>query len=62
MDIHFFYKQLGSGLSPQSCLYFEGFGDSKLLNGCLVVWTSNLCLRGIHQFSGLKIDISDQWF
>ena len=33
----FFYKQLGSGLSPQGCLYFQGFWDSKLLNGCLVV-------------------------
>ena len=29
-----FYKQLGSGLS---CLYFQGFRGSKLLNGCLVV-------------------------
>ena len=38
-----FYKQLGSGLSPQSCLYFQGF----LLNGCLVVWQSNICLQGI---------------
>ena len=34
----FFYKELGSGLSPQSCLYFQGFRGSKLLNGCLVVW------------------------
>ena len=33
----FFYKQLGSCLGPQSCLYFQGFRDSKLLNGCLVV-------------------------
>ena len=31
------YKQLGSGLSPQSCLYFQGFPVSKLLNGCFVV-------------------------
>ena len=29
----FFYKQLRSGLSPQSWLYFKGFGDSKLFNG-----------------------------
>ena len=43
----FFYKQLGSGLSPQSCLYFQGFWVSKLLNGCLVVLPSNLCLRGL---------------
>ena len=33
----FFYKQLGSGLSPQSCSYFQVFWGSKLLNGCLVV-------------------------
>ena len=33
----FFYKQLGSGLSPQSCLYFQDFWGSKRLNGCLVV-------------------------
>ena len=35
--IFLFYKQLGSGLSPQSCLHFKGFSVSKLLNGCLVV-------------------------
>ena len=33
----FFYKRLGSGLSPQSCLYFQGFWGSKLLNGSLIV-------------------------
>ena len=33
----FFYKLLRSGLSPESCLYFQGFRSSKLLNGCLVV-------------------------
>ena len=43
----FFYKQLGSGLSPQSCSYFQRFGGSKWLNGCLVAWSSNLCLRGM---------------
>ena len=43
----FSYKQLGSGLSPQSCLYLQGFWGPKLLNGCLVVWPSNLCLRRI---------------
>ena len=43
----FFYKQLGSGLKPQSCLYFQDFGGSKLPNGCLVVWPSNRYLRGI---------------
>ena len=45
-----FYKQLGSGLSPQSCSKvqtFKGFLDSKLLNGCLVVRPSNLHLQGV---------------
>ena len=32
-----FYKQLGSGPSSQSCLYFQDFQGLKLLNGCLVV-------------------------
>ena len=36
--IHFlFYKQLGPILSLQSCLYFQVFLGSKLLDGCLVV-------------------------
>ena len=42
---YFFYKQLESGLSPESCLYSQGVRGSKLLNLCLVVWPSNLCLR-----------------
>ena len=42
-----FFKQLGSGLSPQSRSYFQGFQVSKLLNGLLVVLPSNLRLRGI---------------
>ena len=60
----FFYKELvGSALSPQSCLYFQGFQGSNLLNVCLVVLPSNLCLRGIEWFSGFKINIIfDQWF
>ena len=32
-----FYEQLGPGLSPQSCLCFQDFWGSKLINGCLVV-------------------------
>ena len=32
-----FYKKPGSSLSPESCLYFQGFCVSKLLNGCLLV-------------------------
>ena len=33
----FIYKQLGSGVIPQSCLYFQGFMGSKLFNVCLAV-------------------------
>ena len=33
----FFYRQLESGLSLQSCLYFEGFCGLKLFNVCSVV-------------------------
>ena len=32
-----FYKQLGSGLGIQSCVNFQGFAGSKLLNDCLLV-------------------------
>ena len=35
--LHFFYKQLGLGPSPQSCFYFQDFQGSKLLCSCLVV-------------------------
>ena len=34
----FLCKQLRSSFSSQSCLYFQVFGGSMLLNGCLVVW------------------------
>ena len=51
-----------SGLSPQSCLYYQGFWASKLLSGSLVVRPSKLCLQGIHKFSGFKTDIYDQRF
>ena len=44
---HLFFKQLGSDLSPEKCSYFQGFWGSRLLNDCLVIWPSNLCLRGI---------------
>ena len=57
-----FYKQLGSGFSSQSCLQFRGFWSSKLLNGCLVVWSSNLFLPGMQQFLGFQIQIYDQRF
>ena len=29
------YKQLGSGHSPQSCLYFQGFWGLQLLSGLI---------------------------
>ena len=50
----FIYKQLGSGVGPQSCLYFQGFMGSRLLNVCSAVWSSNLCLQGIQLFQDLK--------
>ena len=37
-NLHLFYKQLGSRLSPPSCLYFQDFWGSELLSGSLVVW------------------------
>ena len=49
------------GTHPQSCLYFQGFRGSKLLNVCLVVRQSNLCLGGIQLFSGFGVD-NDQQF
>ena len=39
-----FFKQLGSSISPQTCLYFQDFRGSKFLNDCFEVWPSNLCL------------------
>ena len=42
----FFHEQLRSGLSPQSCLCFQGFPGSKLVIGYLAAWKSNLCLQG----------------
>ena len=37
LTLIFFSKQLGSGIGPQSCFYFQAFYGSKLFNGCLVV-------------------------
>ena len=45
-NVHlYFFKQLWSELSPESCLYFQGFRGSKLLNGFLLVWQSNLAFE-----------------
>ena len=52
VHLFFFNEQLVSNL--QSCLYFQGFWGAKLLHSCLVVWPSNLCLRGVKYFSGFK--------
>ena len=38
--LHFLYTQLGSGLSIQICLQFEGFCGWKLLSSCSEVWLS----------------------
>ena len=50
----FFCKQFGSDLSPQSWLYFQGFCDLKLLNGCLVVWPSNHVWEQNNDFQDTK--------
>ena len=37
----FFSTRLGlAGPSPQRCLHYQDFQDSKLLNGYLVVWSN----------------------
>ena len=40
----FLCKLLGSGPSPQSCLYYQDFQGSKLPNGCLVNWPNKQIL------------------
>ena len=50
----FFCKQVGSVFSLQSCLYFEVVWGSKLLNGYLVIWASNLCLQKYSNFEDSK--------
>ena len=42
------------GLSSQSGFYFQGFLGSKLRNGSLVFWPSNLCLWEMHWFQDSK--------
>ena len=51
----FFCKQLGSGLSPQNCVCFQGFWGSKLLNGCLVVWPSIYISEEYSNFQDSKL-------
>ena len=38
LPLHFFYRQLGLGPGPQSCLYFQDFQCSKFRSSCLEVW------------------------
>ena len=49
ITLSFYYKQLGSGLSPESCLYLQGFRGSKLLK------TSVKPLRNLMKFLSLLI-------
>ena len=72
LRIHFFYNQLGSGLSRKSCLYFQGFRGSKLLNGCLVVTDvyeqhnnfqdSKSILSVILNFPSNAFETADVWY
>ena len=43
-----------------SCLLFHVLWGSKLLNGCSVVWSSNICLPGMQ--NKIKINIYNDWF
>ena len=49
-DLHLFYKQLRSGPSPQSCLFFQDFQGSKLLKDCLVVCSNKQILSVFQLF------------
>ena len=61
-DMYFFYKQLGSGLNRQSCLYFQGFRGSKLLNGYLVFDQATCVCEECNNFPWFELNIYDQWF
>ena len=50
VPLHFLNKQLEWGPSTQSCLYFEGFQGSKLLNGCSVLWRNKQTLSVFQWF------------
>ena len=50
----FLYKQLGSSLSPQNCLYIQGFLGSRLLNGCLIVWPITYVCEEFNDFQDSK--------
>ena len=48
--VHSFNKELGSGPRSESCLFFQGFHYSKLLNGCLLVWPNKQVLSVFQWF------------
>ena len=56
LELHLFYKQLGSGPCFQSCLHFQDFQGSELLNGCLVFWPNKQILSLFQWFSAFLID------
>ena len=54
MHLFLFINNYGQASALEVALCFPDFLGSKLLNGCLVVWPSNLCLQGIQQFQDSK--------
>ena len=52
---YFLYKPLGSGLSPQSCLYFQGFWGLKLFNCYLIVWPITYVCDKCNNFQDSKL-------
>ena len=51
----FLNRQLGSGPSPQSCLYFQDFQGSKVLKICFEVWPNTNILSLFKWFSAYVI-------
>ena len=59
IHVLFFTSNYGQASALKVSYIFKVFGaQSCLINGCFVVWPSNLCLRGIQKLSGFK---TDQW-
>ena len=46
-------KQLRSGPSSQSCLYFQDFQGSKFLSNCLLIWPIKQILRVFQWYFGI---------
>ena len=55
LDTPLYFKPRMTGLSPQSCLYFQAFRGSKLLNGRLVVLQSNYVCDENNNFQDSKL-------